>query len=250
MNRSFLTYFICIAWICLIGYASNAIETANVLGLSNSPHAEKAAILDQFLAFIQQIDRLSADFMQENNNVSTGQIMTGSGILRIQRPDRFEWVYSSQPRNHIVCNGSLIIMILPDVQQVMMDSADSQEILWSPLSLLTDARWMQRMQVETLTPDSTDVAETASFKLTPRKQEDAFENIIVRIPLHLPATSFEITVFDGAGNQNRIRFTGLRQTEPEYDIDAPSIPVGFEVTDFQGNPRNPEAVERKQDHED
>nr|HPQ38937.1 outer membrane lipoprotein carrier protein LolA [bacterium] len=143
--------------------------------------------------------------------------------------------------NIIVCDGKFTVMVLPETEQIMFDSADRIEGFWSPVSVLTDGRLKEIFAVG----QTDETAGSITYRLTPISPDERFEYLELTILKSGDIGAFELAVIDASGNQNRLSFSSLRNTETRTGIEIPEIPSAYDITDFQGHPRNPGVLKRR-----
>lgn len=221
--------------VLLMGVLTLSIVTADTM--ETDPDL---ILLREFLGHIQTYKRFSIQFDQDNFNVTTGHHLKGNGILKVQIPDRYSWIYTSSPENVITCDGRFIVMVLPGTEQVMFDAASRAEGIWSPVSLLTDTNLLDVFTVE----KTGEMPGRVRYTLKTEAPDNRFEYLELEILKSGAPDAFILTVVDASGNQNRLSFSSLRKLDPDEMIRLPEIPSAYDVTDFQGQPRDPGILKR------
>jgi len=173
-------------------------------------------------------------FEQKNQNLATGQLIEGHGSLKIQKPDRFDWVYQSSPSNRIVCDGHYIVMLTPDTQQAMIEKAESQSVIWSPISVLTHRDFESHYRIELLM----ETPEKSRYRLYPIRKNQPYDYIEIVVFLEPKPIIFTLVILDLAGNKNTLDFSQFNKVSDDSHIVMPAIPPDYDVTDFQGNPQD------------
>jgi len=190
--------------------------------------------LDKLIADLNQHATCRLNFQQKNQNSTTGQKLEGHGYLTIQKPNRFDWVYTSVPKNRITCDGNYIVMLTPDTRQAMTEKAESQTVIWSPISILTHAGMSDHYRIELL--EETPVL--SKYRLFPVRGDQPYEYLELVVFSGQEGALFNLMVFDNAGNTNLLEFSHLTPVSDDHLIVFPAIPSDYDVTDFQGNPQD------------
>ncbi|MBN1879799.1 outer membrane lipoprotein carrier protein LolA [bacterium] len=193
-----------------------------------------SARLKQLVEALNEYPIYQLDFKQTNQSTTTGQIIKGEGYLTIQKPDRFDWIYTSRPMNRITCDGNYIVMLMPDTQQAMTEKAENKAVIWSPISLLSKANIESHFRMKILD----DNTEKSQIRLFPIQPDQPYEYLELTLYENSSKLMFSLLIYDLAGNTNILDFSGLKQIEDRRLIVFPPIPSDYDVTDFQGNPQD------------
>lgn len=188
----------------------------------------------------------SLTFRQVNKNLSTGADSMGEGVLRIHSLNAFHWEYTSEPKNSIVSDGHLLVMITPETEQVMVGKAVDFQDIWSPVSLMNKQDLSASYRISDLTKPTD---KTQKIRLYPKKANQSFEYI--DLVFHNDQKSFpmDFVIFDKAGSANTLSFSKMTVIDNSQPITIPNIPSTFDVTDFQGNPVNLTSMLKDSRHE-
>lgn len=89
---------LCVCFLCLPANAATARDA-----------------LDQFL---RNLGTLQADFTQTVYGAANGQQGTASGVLKMQRPDRFRWDYQKPEKRLILADGRDLWVVENDLEQI------------------------------------------------------------------------------------------------------------------------------------
>lgn len=199
--------------------------------------AQQTSPPDRLSGLVEKLNTYQAyslTFKQANQHMSTGMEKKAEGLLFIQKPDRFEWIYSSEPQNKIICDGYHIMMLLPDTQQAMIDKSAEHAVIWSPLAILTPSNLDTHFRVVLL--DNSDFS--SRYRLYPLRNDQPYEYVEVIIYEASAEKFFSLVIMDLAGSVNTLDFGALVISEEPKLIVLPPVPDNFDVTDFYGNPQN------------
>lgn len=173
-------------------------------------------------------------FQQANQHMATGMEIRAQGKLHIQKPDRFEWVYTSEPQNRIICDGHHIMMLLPDAQQAMVELSAEHAVIWSPLAILSPSNLNTYFRILLL--EETNSA--SRYRLYPLRADQPYEYVEVIIHNAPDEKFFTLVIIDLVGSVNTLDFGAMTVLKESKLIVLPSIPKTYETTDFFGNPIN------------
>jgi outer membrane lipoprotein-sorting protein len=200
----------------------------------NAPPTESPDRLDSLVDTLNSHDAYELTFKQLNQHVATGQKLEAEGRLRIQKPDRFEWIYATGSKNRITCDGHHILMLMPDTQQAMIETSDQQAVIWSPLSILTPSNLKTHFRVALLETSN----RLSRYRLHPLRDDQPYEYLETIVYENSPDRLFSLIIMDLAGSVNTLDFGHPSVPEEKNLIVLPSIPETYDVTDFYGNPQN------------
>jgi len=193
--------------------------------------------LKRLTSFLTQNQKYSLNFKQKNYSTTTGQQVDGNGVLSIDTADKFEWIYTTKPHNSIVCDGKYIVMITPDSEQIMIEKATTLKSIWSPISLLTTSPLEDRFHVKSV--ESTE--DYSILRLSPKNSNDEqppFDYVLLTIPHNFDSLVFKLLIIEGSGSTNELAFSKFQILDSTFSIKIPSFPPNYDLTDFQGNPKN------------
>ncbi len=192
----------------------------------------KVSRLNELIELLGEHSYYRLSFNQVNKGPVTGRAIRAEGFLTIQKPDRFKWVYSSTPKNRIVCDGQYIVMIMPDTRQVMIDKAETHDVIWSPVTILTHDHLAEHFDVQL----HTETSRSSLYRFYPKRDNQPYDYIELEIFSDDSDTIFSLIIMDSAGSTNTLTFKDLLVPDQKANLQLPEIPEGFDVTDFHGNP--------------
>jgi outer membrane lipoprotein-sorting protein len=173
-------------------------------------------------------------FIQLNQGPMNGRAIQAEGFLTIEKPDKFEWLYTTTPQNRIVSDGTHIVMLMPDTRQVMIDTAELHQMIWSPVAILTREHLAKYFRVELLK----ETEESTRYRFYPKQDNQPYEYIETTIFADHADGLFSTMIMDAAGSANTLTFSNLFVPDEKMDIKLPDFPDNYDVTDFHGNPVN------------
>jgi len=140
--------------------------------LADEAAAEPIATLEQF---IESLDSFEASFEQTLYDTDDQPLGKSVGTIKLKRPARFIWKYSSPEPQLILADGERIWMYDEDLDQVTVNDMDDR-INGTPLQLLMNAAPLSDgFDIETLgKSDGIDW-----FGLTPITQSSDFEQVFI-----------------------------------------------------------------------
>lgn len=139
---------------------------------ANEDALEPVKTLEQF---IQSLTSFEASFEQTLYDVDSEPLGSSAGTIKLKRPGRFVWTYSSPDPQVIVADGERIWLYDQDLEQVTVNAID-ERINGTPLQLLmSTAPLSEAFEIESLgQADNIDW-----FALTPLAQSSDFEQVFI-----------------------------------------------------------------------
>ncbi|NND91602.1 MAG: outer membrane lipoprotein chaperone LolA [Granulosicoccus sp.] len=185
--------------------------------------------LTQLERFIQDVETFQANFEQTVYDEDSVPLQSSSGTIRLKRPGRFIWSYTSPATQEIVADGQRIWLYDKDLEQVTVNDID-ERIAGTPLILL--------MRSEPL-EESFDIVELGEaegvnwLELTPRAETSDFELVFIG----LDATGLAaMELRDNFGQATQIRFSdfepGVMLEDSLFDF---QVPEGVDVIGLDDN---------------
>jgi len=205
-----------------------------VLADSDDSREKGLKKLNELQMILSKQDNYTLKFEQMNLNPTTGQSVKGNGTLTINTIKRFKWTYESRPQNLIVCDGVHLAMITPDTEQIMIDDAAGFQAIWSPVSIITDINLLNEYTVTS--PDGTPSDTEIRLRFVPHNQNSPFD--FFEIVFSNDIFPFKVIIRDSAGSTNTLTFNHFEVLSNPVQIKIPEVPFNYDVTDFQGNPKN------------
>lgn len=175
----------------------------------------------------QGIQDFSADFSHTYRGGVLRTQTRESGTVRIKKPGRMRWVYTSPERKEFVSDGRKIYSYIPQDRQVIVSDVPAENEAASPALFLAGKGDL----VRDFTAERADskLAGAVAVRLTPRKPEPEYEYLIVTAD---PATLQirALTTRDRQGGESTLEFTNLKENQRISDKEfAFRIPKGVDV---------------------
>jgi len=173
-----------------------------------SAHAEgRSEALDRFL---KSLDSLQAGFRQKLFNELGEELETSSGIVYLQRPGKFRWIYQEPYSQMIITDGRTLWLYDEDLEQVTIKDV-SDTIEDTPAAILSGD---EKFDEHFIAADMGSIEGYDWVELTPRDAENQYKNI----RLGFDDGSIGMMVLsDNLGQVTRIDFTGAERNIPLDD---------------------------------
>ena len=166
--------------------------------------------VDSLRRFFNEVNSISARFNQVVRDESGNVIQESSGILWIQRPNKFRWDYAAPYKQEIVADGKRIWVYDPGLQQVSVHPLTGG-LSGTPAMLLAGkGRLEDNFKIKSL--DAQDNIEWV--QLTPRHKDSGYEDIRIGFA---NGKMRVLEMVDGFGHTTRVMFEAPRENAP---IDA------------------------------
>ena len=179
-------------------------------------------------SFYNNVDSLSAEFEQVQQDDQGNRLQEASGTFDLSRPDSFRWEYTAPYKQVIVSDGEVFRFYDVDLAQVTIRSIDAT-LRATPALLLTGGAALE---------DAFNIASAGQrdgmswVRLTPRADDTDFQEVRLGLKDQVPSV---MELDDNLGQTTRIRFTDV-ELNPSLD-DARftlDIPDDVEVVDGRG----------------
>lgn len=155
------------------------------------------------------LDSFSAEFTQELFDAEKALLEKSSGILRVQRPDRFNLEYREPYYQLYVADGKVLSFYDKDLEQVTVKS-QKDIIDKSPAMVLSNPTRLD--DVYHVSPQG-EKEGLSWYKLTPKQEGGSFEHII----LAFKGKDIRImALLDSFGQTTRLTFRNMRHN-PDLD---------------------------------
>lgn len=156
--------------------------------------------------FIDGLDSFSADFTQTLSTEHGEVLETSSGIVYMQSPQKFRWVYEEPYSQLIITNGFTLWIYDEDLQQVTIrdisDSIDS-----TPAAIISG---QENIDAHYVTHDMGEIEGADWIELTPRDIDSQYSS--VRLGFDEDNLAMMI-LFDNLGQVTRIDFSNISRNK-------------------------------------
>lgn len=163
---------------------------------------EAAALVRKVQALYERTRDLEARFTQTYTYAGLGRRAVSTGTLRVKKPGLMRWDYVTPSRKTIAVTGQRLVQYEPEENQAYLDERFDATAMSAAVTFLLGTGDLSRE----FTPS---LDEAGGLVLTPRTPDPR----VARITLTLGPEGEVLgtVVVDGAGNQNRLAFEGLRR---------------------------------------
>ena len=187
------------------------------------PVAVSATGGERLKAFFNDVHSVRAHFNQRVLDPRQRVVQESSGVMMLQRPGRFRWVYSAPYKQLIVADGRRVWLYDEDLEQVTVKVID-EVIGTTPALLLSgDEAWERRFELTEL-----GVAEgVARVALVPQIKDGGFERMVIGFG---DEGLREMTLTDSLGQTTILTFSQAEYNaalDPILFIFVP--PIGVDV---------------------
>jgi len=179
--------------------------------------------LQQLQVFAKDLETFSASFEQVilSPNGHVGDVVEGK--FSLSRPNHFRWDYAGEFPQLIVGDGNKIWIHDIELEQVSV-KVQPQTAAESPALLLLEPASLDEYFV---IADLGENEGLALLSLTPKKDDPAFERILLGLRNNLPGL---LVIEDGFGQRTEIRFSMQQRNQPISSEQFTFIaPIGADV---------------------
>lgn len=169
-------------------------------------------------AFYKNVDSLSAQFQQQQQDEEGNTLQQASGTFDLSRPDRFRWEYTEPYEQVIVSDGDVFRFYDVGLAQVTIRRIDAT-LRATPALLLTGGGALE---------DAFDIISAGQrdgmswVKLTPRADDSDFQQVRLGLKDQVPSV---MELDDSLGQTTRIRFSDVelnsKIADARFTLDIP-----------------------------
>jgi outer membrane lipoprotein carrier protein len=188
-----------------------ALVTAALLAAPAPTPADPAgALVKKVQALYERTRDLEARFTQTYSYAGLGRRAVSTGTLKVKKPGLMRWDYATPSRKTVAVTGKRLVQLEPEENQVFVDEAFDATAMSAAVTFLLGTGDLTREFSPTL-----DAA--GALVLTPRAPDPR----VARITLTTGPDGEVLgtAVVDGAGNENRLAFEGLKRNAGLADAD-------------------------------
>ena len=164
--------------------------------------ASAAELTRKVQAFYEKTRDLEAAFTQTYVYAGVGRKLTSTGTLKVKKPGLMRWDYQSPSPKVVAVTGRRLVQYEPEEGQAYVDEQFDATAMTAAVGFLLGTGNLARDFESTL-------GEGGTLVLHPRAADPRVARIVFTVGAdgEVLATS----VFDGAGNENRLAFTAIRR---------------------------------------
>lgn len=197
---------------------------------SNLYANEKASPLNLFL---NNLESFTADFKQTLSSENGEILETSSGVVYMQNPGKFRWVYKEPYSQVIVTDGKTLWLYDEDLEQVTIRDI-SETIDSTPAAIISGQKKIDQYYI---TEDLGKIEGFDWIELTPKDTENQYKN--VKLGFNKDNNLIMMILSDNLGQVTRIDFSNMvRNKKLDRPLFLFDVPEGIDVID-----------ERKQEEE-
>lgn len=164
--------------------------------------ASAAELVRRVQAAYERTRDLSARFTQTYTYAGLGRRAVSSGTVIVKRPGRMRWDYATPTPKTIAVTGQRLVQYEPEERQAYVDERFDATAMSAAVTFLLGSGDLAREFVPSL-----DAA--GALVLTPRVADPRVARITLTTTPEGEVTS--TAVVDGAGNENRLVFEGIKR---------------------------------------
>jgi outer membrane lipoprotein carrier protein len=194
-----------VAALLLAALAAPASEGAAARGAAPAtaaPAPSAAELTRKVQAFYEKTRDLEAAFTQTYVYAGVGRRLTSTGTLKVKKPGLIRWDYQSPSPKVVAVTGRKLVQYEPEEGQAYVDEQFDATAMTAAVGFLLGTGNLARDFESTL-------GEGGTLVLHPKAPDPRVARIVFTVGAdgEVLATS----VFDGAGNENRLAFTAIRR---------------------------------------
>jgi outer membrane lipoprotein carrier protein len=190
------------------------------VGLCSLAAASRAEPLDSLLDRIQhtyeQIQALSADFVQVATLTTLHREQVSAGRVYIQKPYAIRWEYTQPDAQTILYKDHTLRIYTPKRKQVLQSEIKADDRSNVALLFLAGIGTLRNTFEVTLLPSTE--SQIIRLRLVPRSPQAGFTELHLAVNQQ-SALIESLTIYDHIGNRTHIRFAAL-QTHPSLPADT------------------------------
>jgi len=179
--------------------------------------------LERIKEYFQNIQSASADFHQVVTDKQGHKTQDVTGVMQLQKPNKFRWDYNKPFVQQIIGDGEKIWLFDPELNQVTVRSF-TKAAGSSPAALLAGGKEMERSFV---IKDTSRKGELEWGLAVPKVRETGFERLFLGFKAD---ALMEMELHDSFGNRTAIQFSNvLRNPKLSADLFKFSPPRDADV---------------------
>ncbi len=205
-----------LAAVLLSGPAAPPPATPAAAPITPAPADPALALVRKVQALYERTRDLEARFTQTYTYAGLGRRAVSTGTLRVKKPGLMRWDYATPGRKTIAVVGKRLVQFEPEENQAYVDEQFDATAMSAAVTFLLGTGDLAREFTPAL-----DAA--GGLVLTPRTPDPR----VARVTLTTGPDGevLATAVVDGAGNENRLAFEGLRRNaglaDAAFDVQLP-----------------------------
>ena len=190
-----------------------------------------AELAQQLQAHYQTVKSFSADFTQQYKGGVLRQTTQGRGLVKVKKPGRMRWTYTSADKQEMVADGSQTYTYIPSDRKVYVAPLPKDQDASAAILFLTGRGDFARDFTAELPPDQP--ADAWKLKLTPKVPQSDFKTLTLTVDRKTMAMEGMETA-DDQGGTSTYAFTNLKENV--------NLPDSVFVFDLKALPKNVEVI--------
>lgn len=201
------------------------VRFALLAGLLSLALSVQADALANFLARLQQLQSLEADFTQVTRDNAGRTLQQLNGTLTVAKPGKMRWQTAAPYEQLVVSDGELVWIYDMDLEQVTIRNMDLR-VQETPALLLSG----DSAQVgQNFTVAESVQGDFSRYQLTPKDRSQLFE----KLEFQYQQQQLEsMRIYDTAGQITEIVFARIKTNKPtDHQAFIFDVPEGVDVID-------------------
>ena len=166
------------------------------------PDSAAVALARKVQAFYERTRDWEATFAQTYTYVTAGRTQRSKGTLRVKKPGRLRWDYTSPGKKTIVVNGSKLTQFDPQENQAYVDERFDATAMSAAVSFLLGKGSLEKEFTAGLEGKD-------RLVLQPREPDGRVERVVLTVSGDGEVTGTKVV--DASGNVNELAFEGIRR---------------------------------------
>lgn len=175
-----------------------------------APDPAALALAQKVQGLYEKTRDLQSRFTQTYVYAGLGRRLVSTGVLKVKKPGLMRWDYATPSRKTVAVTGKKLVQYEPEDGQAYVDEAFDATAMSAAVTFLLGKGDLAKEFDPTL-------GEGGSLVLTPRVDDPRVLRIVMTVGPD--GEVLGTTVFDGAGNENRLAFTDIRRNAGLADAD-------------------------------
>lgn len=175
---------------------------AALLALAVTAAASPAALAQKVQGFYERTTDLEARFVQTYTYAAFGRSQVSKGTLRVKKPGKLRWDYTSPEAKTIVVNGSRLVQWEPEANQAYVDERFDASAMSAAVTFLLGRGRLDK---------EFDLAVDAEGRLvlTPKRPDPRVARVVLAVGDDGRVTGTRVE--DASGNVNQIAFEDVKR---------------------------------------
>jgi outer membrane lipoprotein carrier protein len=214
-----------------VRFLAVALTLAVATAVAGAQAPSAADLAKQLQAHYDTVKSFTADFTQQYKGGVLKQTSQGRGILKVKKPGRMRWTYTSADKQEMVADGSQTYTYIPADRKVYVAPIPKDQDASAAILFLTGRGDFSRDFTAELPPDQP--ADGWKLRLTPKVPQTDFKTLTLIVDKKTMAMQGMETA-DDQGGTSTYTFTSLKENV--------NLPDSVFVFDLKALPKNVEVI--------